>query len=97
MKAESLFDFWCGLLSLPWRWRSVVNHYRSYGLPATYKPVNDVVINGRKASGNGATELHNSMALIGNVIMDFNAEEISKVLRVPDVKLRDRLAKSMEE
>ena len=77
--------------------KPVVKFYRSYGLPATYKPVNDVVINGRKASGNGAAKLHNSMVLIGNVIMDFNAEEASKVLRVPDVKLRDKLARSMKE
>jgi len=62
-----------------------------------YKPVNDVVINGRKASGNGAAKLHNSMVLIGNVILDFNAEEASKILRVPDIKLRDKLVKSMKE
>jgi lipoate-protein ligase A len=77
--------------------KPVVKFYRSYGLPAMYKPVNDVVINGRKASGNGAAKLHNSMVLIGNVILDFNAEEASKILRVPDIKLRDKLVKSMKE
>lgn len=77
--------------------KPVVCFYRSYGLNATYKPVNDVVINGRKASGNGAALLHNSMVLIGNVILDFDYEIASRVLRVPDDKLRAHLVKSMAE
>lgn len=77
--------------------QAVVEFYRSYGLPAEYKPVNDVVIRGRKASGNGAALLHNSMVLIGNVILDFDAETAARVLRVPDEKLRSHLASSMKE
>ncbi len=77
--------------------RAVVEFYRSYGLPAEYKPVNDVVIRGRKASGNGAALLHGSMVLIGNVILDFDAETAAKILRVPDEKLRSHLVATMKE
>jgi len=77
--------------------KAVVCFYRSYGLDAAYKPVNDVVINGRKASGNGAALLHDSMVLIGNVILDFDAERAVRVLRVPDEKLRSHLVSSMGE
>ncbi|MCS7108922.1 MAG: lipoate--protein ligase family protein, partial [Sulfolobales archaeon] len=87
----SIDDFFKELL------KPVVKFYRSYGLPASYKPVNDVVINGKKASGNGAAKLHDSMVLVGNVILDFNADEASNILRVPDVKFRDKLAKSMKD
>ncbi len=77
--------------------QAVVIFYRSYGLPAEYKPVNDVVIRGRKASGNGAALLHGAMVLIGNVILDFDAETAARVLRVPDEKMRSHLVSSMKE
>ena len=71
--------------------------YRSYGLPAEYKPVNDVVIRGRKASGNGAAHLHGAAVLIGNVILDFDADTAARILRLPDEKVRSYVAKSMRE
>lgn len=77
--------------------RAVVEFYRSYGLPAEYKPVNDVVVRGRKASGNGAALLHEAMVLVGNVILDFDADTAARVLRVPDEKLRSHLVSSMRE
>ncbi len=76
---------------------AVVEFYRSYGLNAEYKPPNDVLVNGKKASGNGAALMHGSMVLIGNVIMEFNAEEAARVLRVPDEKLRAKLVSSIKE
>jgi len=77
--------------------QAIVCFYKSYGLNAEYKPVNDVVVNGRKASGNGAALLHNAMVVIGNVIMDFDANTAARVLRVPDEKLRSHLVSSMRE
>lgn len=77
--------------------QAIVCFYRSYGLSAQYKPVNDVVIGGRKASGNGAALLHDAVVVIGNVILDFDAETAASVLRVPDEKLRSHLVSSMKE
>ncbi len=77
--------------------QAIVCFYRSYNLNAEYKPINDVVINGRKASGNGAALLHNSMVLVGNVILDFDAELTSQILKVPDEKLKAHLVSSMKE
>ncbi len=76
---------------------AIVEFYKSYGLNAEYKPPNDVLVNGKKASGNGAALMQGSMVLIGNVIMEFNAEEAARVLRVPDEKLRAKLVSSIKE
>jgi len=70
--------------------------YRKYELNAEYRPINDVVVNGKKASGNAAETIGGADILIGNVIMDIDPRKLVSVLRVPDEKFRDKLASSME-
>jgi lipoate-protein ligase A len=67
------------------------------GVPATYKPVNDIEVEGRKISGNGAAEVDGIAVVTGNIILDFNYDEMIKILRVPDEKFRDKLTKSLRE
>ena len=74
-----------------------VNVYRALGLKAEYKALNDVVVENRKISGNGAGRLDKSIVLIGNIILDLDYDMMGRVLRVPSEKFRDKLAKSMRE
>jgi lipoate-protein ligase A len=62
-----------------------------------FKPVNDIIANGRKISGNGAAEIGDTQVLVGNFIVNFNFEMMSKVLRVPDEKFRDKVFKTLSE
>ena len=72
--------------------------YRSLGLPAEYKALNDVVVCGRKISGNGAGSFgDHTIILVGNIILDLEYASMARVLKVPSEKFRDKLAKSMEE
>ncbi|HVP21596.1 MAG TPA: lipoate protein ligase C-terminal domain-containing protein, partial [Anaerolineaceae bacterium] len=75
----------------------VIDTYRAFGVPADYKPVNDIVTNGRKISGTGAAQVDDMLILVGNFIQDFNYEMMSKCLRVPDEKFRDKVHKTMYE
>jgi lipoate-protein ligase A len=74
-----------------------IDTYREIGIPAEYKPVNDIVTNNRKISGNGAGEIGDYLVLVGNLILGFNYEMMSRVLKVPDEKFRDKVYKSMQE
>lgn len=74
-----------------------IETYREIGIPAEYKPVNDIVARKRKISGNGAGEIGEYLVLVGNLILDFNYEMMSRVLKVPDEKFRDKVYKSMQE
>lgn len=74
-----------------------VETYRRLGVDASFKPINDVVVEDRKISGNGAG-LHESVSiLVGNIILDLDYEAMASVLRVPDEKFRDKMAKSMRD
>jgi lipoate---protein ligase len=75
----------------------IIDTFRQYGVPAEYKPVNDIVTNGRKISGTGAAQVDDMLILVGNFIQDFNYEMMSKCLRVPDEKFRDKVHKTMYE
>jgi lipoate-protein ligase A len=76
----------------------VVNAYGRLGIPAQYKPVNDVITaHGRKISGNGAGEIGDYVILVGNLIVDFDYDTMVHVLKVPDEKYRDKVFKSMRE
>lgn len=72
-----------------------IEAYRALGIPAEYRPVNDIVANGRKVSGNGAAEIGDYFILVGNLIVDFNYEMMSRVLKVPDEKFRDKVYRTI--
>jgi lipoate-protein ligase A len=75
----------------------IIDTFRAFGVPAEYKPVNDIITQGRKISGTGAAQIDDMMILVGNFIQDFNYEMMSKCLRVPDEKFRDKVHKTMYE
>ena len=72
--------------------------YADLGVPARYRPVNDVITAaGRKISGTGAAEIGDFVVLVGNLIADFDYDTMVRVLRVPDEKFRDKVFQSMRE
>lgn len=75
----------------------VINVYRKTGIPAEYKPVNDIVVENRKISGTGVGEIGSCVVFVGNLIKDFNYDMMCRVLRVPDEKYRDKVHKSLME
>ena len=76
----------------------VAKTYSDLGVPAVYKPVNDIITtDGRKISGTGAAEIADHVILVGNIIMDFDYETMVHVLKVPDEKFRDKIYKTMRE
>ncbi len=74
-----------------------VKTFNDFGIPALYSPINDIVAEGKKISGNGAVSYDRSRVLVGNFIFSFPAEHMSKILKVPNEKFRDKIAKSLVE
>jgi lipoate---protein ligase len=75
----------------------IVQVYRRIGIHAEYKPVNDVITGAKKISGTGVAEIGECIVIVGNLIVDFNYEEMSKVLKVPDEKFRDKVHKTLKD
>lgn len=88
-KVEEIFEF----LSQP-----PCETYREFGIDAHFRSANDIVTKeGKKIAGEGGGDIEDAMVLVGGILMDFDYETTSKILKVPDEKFRDKIYKSMEE
>jgi len=67
------------------------------GVDATFRPVNDVEVAGRKISGTGGTESGGAMLFQGTLLVDFDVETMVCALRVPTEKLRDKEIDSIRD
>ncbi len=74
----------------------IVDVLRSYGLNATLRD-QDIVVNGKKISGNGAMTYEKAVILTGNILLELDVDLMSKCIRVPSEKFRDKMAKDMRE
>jgi len=74
----------------------VVDALRSYGINASLRD-QDIVVNGKKISGNGAMTRGNAVVIAGNVLMRLDLEVIAGAVRVPSEKFRDKMAKDMSQ
>lgn len=75
----------------------VVSALRELGLPASYRPRNDIEIEGRKISGTGGTDLRGALLFQGTLLVDFDVETMIRALRVPVEKLRRQELDGMRE
>jgi lipoate-protein ligase A len=74
-----------------------IEAYRALGIPAEYKPVNDIIARNRKVSGTGVGEIGDYIIFVGNLIVDFDYKMMARVLKVPDEKFRDKVYKTIYE
>lgn len=77
--------------------KPAISVYRSCGLPAELKEPADIVVNGRKCSGNAAGDIGECVAYVGNILLDFDFAAMSRVLRVPGAAYRQRLQAVMRK
>ena len=76
----------------------VVKTYQDFGIDCKFKAPNDIITTeGKKISGNGAGQMADkAKVLVGNFIVSFPRKDMSKIIKVPDEKFRDKVFKSLE-
>jgi len=81
-----------------WISSAAVETYGAFGIKAAYRAVNDIVTEGgRKIAGQGGGDIGESMVFVGGILLDFDYRAMSRVLKVPDEKFRDKVYKTMDE
>ncbi|MEM2922453.1 MAG: biotin/lipoate A/B protein ligase family protein [Candidatus Bathyarchaeia archaeon] len=75
----------------------IVKGLQYLGLDAEFKPVNDIIVNGRKISGNAQTRRQGVILQHGTVLVDLDLTTMFKVLKVGEEKISDKMIKAVEE
>ena len=74
----------------------IIKALKSLGLDAKHHGINDVIVNGRKISGNAQTRKYGGLLQHGTVLMEVNVDEMFQILRVSEEKLRDKVIDSVK-
>ncbi len=77
--------------------RSTIYALNRYQLDARLRPPNDIIVDGQKISGNGAVTVDEANVLAGDILLSLPIELMTKIMKTPSEKFRDKLAESMEE
>jgi len=75
----------------------VIDGLSKLGINASFAPINDIVVDGKKISGNAQTRSKGIILQHGTILYDLDIKTMFTVLRVSEEKISDKLIKSVED
>jgi lipoate---protein ligase len=75
----------------------LVRTYRSLGIEAQFRPINDIHVGGKKIGGTGAARIGDAEVVVGSLMFDFDKEAMARLLKVSSEKMRDKVHQSLEQ
>ncbi len=75
----------------------ITSSLSSLGIESEFAPINDILTNGRKISGNAQTRRQGVLLQHGTILYDIDPERMFSVLRVPDEKTKHHMISSVKE
>jgi lipoyltransferase/lipoate-protein ligase len=76
---------------------AVMKGLKNLGIESTYIPINDIVTNDKKISGNAQTRKAKTVLQHGTVLLDVDVDKMFSVLRVPNEKIRDKMIADVKQ
>ncbi len=76
---------------------AAIDGLRELGINASFRPVNDIEVEGRKISGTGGTEARGAFLFQGSLLVDLDLQLMLRALRIPTEKLKDKEIDSLKE
>jgi len=76
---------------------AVVNGLNRLGIGASFRPRNDIEVNGRKISGTGGVFENGAVLFQGTLLVDFDVDTMMRALRIPTEKLADKELASVRQ
>ncbi|MEM0035715.1 lipoate--protein ligase family protein [Desulfurococcus sp.] len=77
--------------------KGLIEALKLFGVEASFMPVNDIVVNGRKISGSAQARRRGYLLQHGTLMYATDLDTVSKVLKAPPVKLVSKGVKSIRE
>lgn len=75
----------------------IVFALQALGINATFAPINDILVNEQKISGNAQTRRNGVLLQHGTILYSVDVETMFSLLNVSDQKISDKLIKSVQK
>lgn len=76
---------------------AIVICINKFGFDAKFAPLNDIVVDGKKVSGNAQTRKKDNLLQHGTILLDVNVEKMFSVLKIPSEKISDKMITNVKE
>jgi len=76
---------------------AVIKGLAKVGVNAAFAPLNDIVMGGKKISGNAQTRKKSVLLQHGTILLQVDVEKMFSILKVPDEKMKDKIIKNVKE
>lgn len=83
--------------SYRWICEAVVTSMNRLGFDASFVPLNDIVVNGKKVSGSAQTRRKGVLLQHGTLLLGADVDKMFCVLKVPSEKVKDKIIKDVKE
>src|SRR3989344_81854 len=70
---------------------------KTIGIEGQFVPINDLLVNGKKFSGNAQTRKRGVLLQHGTILLDVDVDKMFSLLKVPDEKLRGKMIATVKE
>ncbi len=75
----------------------IIDSLSIVGIEAEFKPINDIVVGGKKISGNAQTRRQGVLLQHGTILYQVDVEKMFSLLKVPNEKIRDKMIETVKE
>lgn len=76
---------------------AIIKGLKHLDIDSSYAPINDIMVNGKKISGNAQTRKSKTVLQHGTILMDVDVDKMFSLLKVPNEKIRDKLISDVKQ
>lgn len=77
--------------------KGILNALSKLNLDGKFIPINDLIVNGKKFSGNAQSRKKGCVLQHGTILLEVDIKKMFSLLKVPSEKMRDKLITAVEE
>lgn len=77
--------------------QGVINGFKTLGISAEFAPINDIIVNGKKISGNAQTRKYGCILQHGTILISVDPDTMFELLKVPNEKLKGKLIENVKQ
>jgi len=70
---------------------ALIRGFQHLSIQSTFAPINDILVDGKKISGNAQTRKQGIVLQHGTILLDVDVDTMFAILKVPNEKLKDKL------